>query len=139
MSKQTLKRFLRVLGWELRRLPDSQLPRRHTTQFDGQPLSLWLVNADTNAWWGKPTIAMNAEYGSLKSLCLPGETVLDVGGHHGFTTILFARQVGPQGRVISIEANPFNALVLQANVGLNRLTNVECVPTAVGRYRRRSA
>lgn len=117
----------------MRRLPDPRLPRLHTTELDRQQLSLWLANSDTNVWWGKPVIAMNAEYAGLKALCRPGDTVLDVGGHHGMTTILFARQVGPQGRVISVEANPFNAMTLQANVGLNRLTNVDCVHTAIGR------
>jgi FkbM family methyltransferase len=133
MIKRMLKRFLHGMGWELRRLPNPRLPRRHTTEFDGQPLSLWLANTDTDLWWGKPVIPMNAEYAGLKELCHSGDTVLDVGAHHGMMTILFARKVGPHGRVHSIEANPFNAMVLQANVGLNQLTNVDCVHTAIGR------
>lgn len=133
MIKSVLKHLFRSLGLELRRLPDSRLPLKHLTQFDGQPLSLWLANTDTKAWWGKPIIEMNAKWQALKDLCRPGDVVLDIGAHHGFTTIMASRKVGPTGRVISIEANPFNAMVLQANIGVNRLNNVECVHTAIGR------
>lgn len=132
MLVSAVKSLLRHAGFELRRLPDPALPRIHHTQFDDQPISLWLANSDTAAWWGKPVIPLNAEYRALKQLSAVGDVVLDVGGHHGMTSIPFSRWVGPTGRVHSFEANPFNALVLQANCGLNRTTNIDVVHSAVG-------
>jgi FkbM family methyltransferase len=58
--------------------------------------------------------------------------VIDVGAHHGFDTVLFSRWVGVEGRVIAIEANPENAMVLAANVAVNRLDNCTTVHAAVG-------
>lgn len=44
-----------------------------------------------------------------------GDTVMDVGAHYGYFTLLAARLTGPQGRVISLEASPTTFEVLSAN------------------------
>ena len=54
----------------------------------------------------------------------PGWTVLDVGAHQGLFSVHAARLVGPQGRVISIEAFPGNAARLRGNIARNGLGNV---------------
>jgi FkbM family methyltransferase len=54
----------------------------------------------------------------------PGGTVLDVGGQIGLFTVLAARRVGPEGRVIVLEPEPSNHALLLRNVALNRLHNV---------------
>jgi len=48
----------------------------------------------------------------IKPLVAPGSTVLDIGANVGYLTGLFARFVGPQGRVIAVEPIPrtFDAL-----------------------------
>jgi FkbM family methyltransferase len=63
---------------------------------------------------------------------LPGDTVIDVGAGVGHETRLLSRLVGAEGRVIAIEANPRVHACLVDMVARNRLTNVTCVPLAVG-------
>lgn len=43
---------------------------------------------------------------SLRRLIRPGGYVLDVGTNIGYFTVMFAQRVGPEGRVMGIEASP---------------------------------
>jgi FkbM family methyltransferase len=54
----------------------------------------------------------------------PGMTVLDIGAHHGFYTLLASRRVGPQGRVLAVEASPREIKKLHLHLTVNRCTNV---------------
>jgi FkbM family methyltransferase len=69
----------------------------------------------------------------LRAILQPGMNALDVGANIGYFTLLMARQVGPAGRVLAIEAEPENFRYLRANVELNDLTNVELLPIAAHR------
>lgn len=71
----------------------------------------------------------------LVAMCEPGATVYDVGANVGFFTILAARFVGEQGRVVAFEPIPPFADALRHNIGLNDFTNVTVLQTAVGRSR----
>jgi precorrin-6B methylase 2 len=53
-----------------------------------------------------------------------GDVVVDVGAHIGRYTIIASKRVGPNGKVIAIEADPSNFEMLNRNVQLNRLANV---------------
>jgi len=53
-----------------------------------------------------------------------GMTVIDVGADIGYYTLLFARRVGEQGRVIAFEPIPAARERLEDNVELNGYTNV---------------
>ena len=56
-----------------------------------------------------------------------GMTVIDVGAHIGYHTLLFAKCVGPSGHVFSFEPLPENFALLRKNVELNCLNlNCEC-------------
>jgi FkbM family methyltransferase len=48
-----------------------------------------------------------------------GDVVFDVGANQGYFTLLMAAIVGPQGRVISYEANPKLHLLVRDNVNIN--------------------
>ena len=61
----------------------------------------------------------------------PGMTVFDVGAHIGLYTLLFARQVGPGGRVHAFEPEPRNREQLLVNLAINRCDNVTVNPLAV--------
>lgn len=61
----------------------------------------------------------------------PGETYVDVGANIGYYTLLAARRVGPQGRVIAYEPDDDNFALLQANVALNDLVQVALFPYAL--------
>ncbi len=52
----------------------------------------------------------------LRSSVRPGWTVVDVGAHVGYFTVMAASLAGPTGRVVAIEADPNNAACLQRNI-----------------------
>lgn len=58
-----------------------------------------------------------------------GATVLDVGAHIGYYTLLTSALVGPQGSVTSFEPTPSTLSVLRENAA--RRTNTTVVPAAV--------
>lgn len=62
-----------------------------------------------------------------------GSTVVDIGAHVGYYTLLSARAVGPHGRVIAVEPDPDNAALLRENIRRNRLGNVTVVEAAAWR------
>jgi FkbM family methyltransferase len=53
-----------------------------------------------------------------------GDIVIDIGAHVGLYTALASRRVGPNGKVVAIEADPENFGVLNRNIHLNSLKNV---------------
>jgi FkbM family methyltransferase len=60
-----------------------------------------------------------------------GFTVIDIGAHIGYYTLLFSRLVGPTGHVVAFEPVPKNFEFLSENLKLNSCTNVEPVNRAV--------
>ncbi|MBT5263535.1 MAG: FkbM family methyltransferase [Rhodospirillaceae bacterium] len=67
----------------------------------------------------------------LEQLLRPGDVVVDVGANVGTLAIPFAQMVGPDGRVVAFEAQPFVFQMLCTNFVLNQLTNVDAYPEAV--------
>jgi len=64
-----------------------------------------------------------------------GDAVVDVGSGPGYFTFRFARVVGPAGRVLATELNPFMIDFVQREAKAEGLTNVETVlspPDAIG-------
>jgi FkbM family methyltransferase len=61
----------------------------------------------------------------------PGDTVLDLGANIGYYTLIFARLVGPAGKVYAFEPDPTNFALLKHNVELNGYRNVVLVNKAV--------
>jgi len=72
-----------------------------------------------------------AEFGFVQSYLRPGMTVLDIGAHHGFYTLLASRKVGPAGRVIAFEPSPRERKLLGWNLRINRCRNVTVEPYAL--------
>lgn len=69
----------------------------------------------------------------LQGLCRPGDVIVEVGANIGAITVPLANRVGAAGRVLAFEPQPLVFQMLCANVALNSLCNVECIPAAVGR------
>jgi len=69
----------------------------------------------------------------VRELVQPGMLVYDVGANIGYVSLLLARRVGPQGRVIAFEALPTNVDRLRQNLALNPelASRVEVQPRAV--------
>lgn len=60
----------------------------------------------------------------------PGDTVLDVGAHIGYLTVLLSRLAGPAGGVFAFEPGANNLPYLERNV--EHLRNVRIEPVALG-------
>lgn len=74
----------------------------------------------------------------LARLDLNGMTVYDVGGYQGVFTLFFARQVGPNGRVVAFEPNPNSAAIIRDNIALNGFANATVCTLALGASDRRA-
>ena len=61
----------------------------------------------------------------------PGDVVLDIGANIGYYTLIFAKCVGPAGRVFAFEPEPGNFALLQENVATNGYRNVTLARLAV--------
>jgi FkbM family methyltransferase len=59
------------------------------------------------------------EYAAFKAAIRPGGVVLDVGANVGAYTVLFAKWVGPAGRVYAFEPAPETRAALERQVALN--------------------
>lgn len=57
----------------------------------------------------------------------PGGTMIDIGAHIGYFTLMAARAAGPEGHVYAIEPDPANFAVLVENVRLNKYENVHLI------------
>ncbi|TVQ51533.1 MAG: FkbM family methyltransferase [Phycisphaerales bacterium] len=66
----------------------------------------------------------------LERVLRPGDTVIDIGANVGYFSLLAADRVGPDGRVIAIEASPRMADTLREHVAMNDATR--CV-TVIGK------
>jgi FkbM family methyltransferase len=62
----------------------------------------------------------------------PGGNFLDVGANIGYFSCLLGKLAGPNGKVVSIEPEPQNRQLLEANFRNNHLTNVTVHACAVG-------
>ncbi|HYO00331.1 MAG TPA: FkbM family methyltransferase [Actinomycetota bacterium] len=71
--------------------------------------------------------------GALAKHLKRGDTAFDVGAHLGFFTLLMARLAGDEGRVVSVEADPFMGRNLEANLVRNENANVTVVRAAAGK------
>ena len=61
-----------------------------------------------------------------------GMTVLDIGAHHGFYTLLASSRVGSSGSVIAFEPSPRERVRLERHVRLNKCANVRIEQIALG-------
>ena len=61
----------------------------------------------------------------------PGDVIVDVGAGRGEDVLPFAREVGPTGKVIAVEAHPATYRHLKRFCELNQLSNVVPIHTAV--------
>jgi len=61
----------------------------------------------------------------------PGDVFIDVGANTGYYTVLAAHLVGPDGRVVVVEASPTIYGQLLSNLKLNALGNVRAIECAV--------
>lgn len=62
-------------------------------------------------------------YKILKSLINSGDTIVEVGANVGYFTVIMADQIGPTGKLVALEANPYIARLLMKSVTMNGLSD----------------
>ncbi len=67
----------------------------------------------------------------FRSLIRKGMTVLDIGANVGLYTVIAARLVGEEGRIISFEPEAQNFGILKKNISDNNFKNVQPIQVAV--------
>ena len=68
----------------------------------------------------------------MERLLKPGMTFVDVGANLGYFTLLAAKLVGPEGRVIAFEPHPDNTRRLRISIAANDYDNVLVCEMAIG-------
>ncbi len=82
------------------------------------------VLRDSKEWEGSETYLLSQEI-------TEGQTVVDVGAHIGYFTLLLSKLVGPKGSVYAFEPNPYSLAYLRRNVAVNNCRNVVVEDMAV--------
>lgn len=91
--------------------------------FADAAFQMWIANQDAAKWYEPEHSLQCGELHALRRLVKKGDRILEIGSHHGFTGLLLANFVGPDGYVHSIDAHPGNAMIAQAQLGLNQAMN----------------
>jgi FkbM family methyltransferase len=101
------------------------------------------VRLPFGAWWfarndhiGRPIREGSFETSEMSfvdKFLRPDMTVLDIGAHHGFYTLLASKRVGPGGRVFAFEPSDRERKALIRHLRINRCRNVTVEGLAVGR------
>ncbi len=104
--------------------------RQVTHTYGGARLTIELADGPSDAYydrdWGMP-----AELGHARGRGLqPGALVFDLGAHQGVVALMLASLVGPDGRVIALEADSHNATMAERNRVLNAADNLEILHAA---------
>jgi FkbM family methyltransferase len=71
------------------------------------------------------------EINFLRKKISPKMRLIDIGANIGYHTLLFAKWVGPQGKVYSFEPDYSNFKLLIKNITANKINNVSCFQKAV--------
>jgi len=115
------------------------LANRARRIFPGMPIPLRLP---FGAWWLAEKSALDQELiysefekmerGFVERLLRRNMTVVDAGAHHGLYTLLASKRVGWDGRVIAVEPSPRECERLEKHLRVNRCSNTQLVPCALG-------
>jgi len=72
------------------------------------------------------------EFNMMKRFIKPGDIVMDIGANIGGLTLPMSKRVGKDGYVFAFDPQMIVFQTLCANMALNSIDNVECLPYAVG-------
>lgn len=89
----------------------------------------WSVASGSRFVLGKHKVAKTE---ALQGCIQNGDTVLDIGAHTGYYTVLSSLLAGPAGQVYAFEPRPLNFRLLTRHVERNKLDNVTLFESAVG-------
>jgi FkbM family methyltransferase len=129
-TRRRLGAAVRRLGAAAGRIPSRPSTGGHLVVGSGPGQGLRLGRRHTSADYADPPERPVQEV--LSSELAPGDVFYDVGANVGFFSLLAARLVGDDGRVVAFEPVPANADAAEANAADNGLTTIEVHRVAAG-------
>jgi len=100
--------------------------------YAGFPLRIEISDPLAESWydrdWPEPPAIELLRRHRLRE----GAVVINAGAHQGVIALMLARMAGPTGKVIAVEAMPFNARAAERNRVLNDASQLTIVQAAVG-------
>ncbi len=106
-------------------------PHIKNQMYGGHRLRVIIEDRVAQQWYGRD-IDLPQEFTLLAGRGLnPGALVFDLGAHQGVVAMMLAKQVGPNGRVVAIEASQRNAELAKRNADMNSMDNIEVRHAAV--------
>ncbi len=107
-------------------------PWDRTGIYGGHEMTVHIADPLSEGWYGQdsppiPEIAMLLELDAIR----PGGCIYDLGAHQGVIALMLGREVGPDGYVLAVEAEPHNARVAARNVLANGARNVTVLHAAI--------
>ena len=85
--------------------------------------NLFIADEVGRDWYDRSSVHDYREWIWCVNHLRPGMTVADCGAHHGVLSVVFAKAIGPRGRVHAFEALPRNAEVIARNFDINGCGN----------------
>jgi FkbM family methyltransferase len=106
-------------------------------QVDDFRFKFYIGTSEGQEWYGafvdtRLYKSIGPELAWLRQAVAAGDTVADVGAHHGYFALLLSHWVGERGRVFAFESLPQNAEIAERNMALNGVSNVRIIQSAVG-------
>jgi len=128
----TPREILEIFWYRLQRVLLKQrfIPRIKHFELTDASFDFYIGDVDGMMWYGSDR-ALDRETLLSKHILENNDVVFDVGGHHGFTSMLFAKWGGRQVHIF--EPHPKNAEIITQNIHLNALSeNVNLYNLAIG-------
>lgn len=122
----------RVVRQRRVRAKAARYPRRVATHwYGGSRFSVRLADPVGETWYDHNWTNL-PEIGFLRTSRLKrGATVFDLGAHQAVVALMLSAEVGSEGKVVAVEAEPHNAAVARENLRLNRVSNIDVLHAAV--------
>jgi FkbM family methyltransferase len=118
--------------WSIRRRIERYRNRVAHHSYGGHDLAISLEDPVAEQWYDHDW-PLTPELACLgQSRLKPGARVFDLGAHQAVVALIISRLVGPQGRVVALEAERHNFDVASRNKALNDAGNLEVVHAAAG-------
>lgn len=127
----------------LDQIQETVFPYIEQALVSGMEILIYMDNYRTEDWYGykgwlrrlkdpvKARMASQNTHKRVLDRLKEGDVVYDCGANEGFMSVLYAKKIGPSGRVLSFEPDPKNCALIRKNAELNGLQNIHIVQKAL--------
>jgi FkbM family methyltransferase len=130
--KSIFKRLFSLFGLQIRRIPEKDyntgkfFPYFKKIKIGEIEFDFFIGDTDAAHWYDKwyPNLLQNELLSINSVLALKNpKVIVDIGAHHGFSTVYFAKAF-PDAKIVAVEPNPSNFVLLKANIEHNKCKNI---------------